>query len=641
MSRINRSAAAVAAAIVLVLVPNLASGLDPDVERVLDNGVAFPKGATPKVLSATGSGREGPAWDPELGVLSSGRGHINRWSLEGTQSVFRENANTNGLLFDKDGRLIGCEPKQRRVTRTLRDGTVEVLTDSYDGQPYNQPNDLSLDSKGRIYFSDACYGGPQNIRQRSADGRSIEGVYRINSPGKVQRVLSNDDVERANGVLVSADDRFLFVADNCNDRHGGSRRLLRFGLRDDGTIVPGSRKVLYDWTGSRGPDGVKQDIEGRLYVAAGNTKPQPPYEADTSRPGGIYVIDPKEGTLLQFLPVPSDEVTNCAFGGPDRRDLYITAGGTLYVVRTNTPGRVCWPRQPTFTPPKTQGGKVAVDVPELPAVLADVVASRRGHGEGQGVVLMMRNRKLGVRVSAETSLTSAQWDAIAALKPSWLHFNDKSLTDADMDRLVAIDPEEISLRIIPLTGTGAKRLGDMKRLTVLETHHMKQPTPEACEALENHPALERYRTAGPFCIDALKAPKLKSVEFAEVAINPENIETLASRSTITSLHLFGHNLITIDAPLLAKVADIRSLETLRITKTVVPYEGALEHLGRLPQLKKLELTEVDVSAEDLARLRQALPKVEIRHTPMSASYRATWDEMVAKQAQRAPSAAPR
>jgi gluconolactonase len=272
-----------------------------DLDRVLDNGAAFPKGAEAEVLSAAGTGSEGPAWDPEWGLLSTGKGNINRRTLDGRETVFREDAGANGLLFDREGRLLACEPKRRRVTRTSRDGAVEVLTDSYDGQPYNQPNDLALDSKGRIYFSDACYGGPQNIRQRSADGRSIEGVYRIDAPGKVQRVLGNDDVERANGVLVSADDRFLFVADNCNDRHGGSRKLLRFALRDDGTIEPGARKVLYEWGESRGPDGIKQDAEGRLYVAGGNTKPQLPFEPDTSRPGGIYVFDSMAGTLLQFL----------------------------------------------------------------------------------------------------------------------------------------------------------------------------------------------------------------------------------------------------------------------------------------------------------------------------------------------------
>jgi gluconolactonase len=87
---------------------------------------------------------------------------------------------------------------------------------------------------------------------------------------------------------------------------------------------------------------LKQDRKGRLYVAAGLNKPNPPFEPATDRKGGIYVLSP-EGKLLAFQSVPRDEVTNCAFGGEDRRTLYITGGGTLYSIRTTIPGRVVWP----------------------------------------------------------------------------------------------------------------------------------------------------------------------------------------------------------------------------------------------------------------------------------------------------------
>jgi len=319
--------------------------LHPELAPAANSGFAFARNAKLEVLADAGQGGEGPAWDPEWGILSTGEGGIHRRASDGVQTVLRKNAGTNGLLFDRQGRLIACEPKQRRVTRMQRDGTLEVLTDGYDGKPYNQPNDVTLDSRGRIYFSDACYGGPQNIRQRTADGRSIEGVYRIDARDKVERILGVDDVERANGVLVSADDKYLFVADNCNDRLGGARKLWRFGLQADGTVEPDSRTLLYDWHEGRGPDGIKQDIEGNLYVAGGTTAAKPPYEPDDTRPGGIYVIHPENGKLLDFLAVPTDEVTNCAFGGDDGRDLYITGGGTLYRVRTNRPGRVVWPRR--------------------------------------------------------------------------------------------------------------------------------------------------------------------------------------------------------------------------------------------------------------------------------------------------------
>jgi gluconolactonase len=182
------------------------------------------------------------------------------------------------------------------------------------------------------------------MQQRDEQGRTIEGVYRIDPDGGVHRVLGRE-VERANGVLVSADDRYLYVADNNNDTVGGARKLWRFTLKPDGTVEPKSQKLLYDWGQGRGPDGIKQDVQGRLYVAAGLNRPHPPAEPATNVPGGIYVIDPAEGKLLAFLPVPTDEVTNCAFGGDDRRTLFITAGGILYSIRTTTPGRLLWPPQ--------------------------------------------------------------------------------------------------------------------------------------------------------------------------------------------------------------------------------------------------------------------------------------------------------
>ena len=89
---------------------------------------------------------------------------------------------------------------------------------------------------------------------------------------------------------------------------------------------------------------MKQDEKGRLYVAGGRNESNKA-EPATDVKGGIYVIDPETGKLLAFLPVPTDEVTNCAFGGDDLKTLYVTGGGTLYSVRTTTPGRVLWPKK--------------------------------------------------------------------------------------------------------------------------------------------------------------------------------------------------------------------------------------------------------------------------------------------------------
>jgi gluconolactonase len=303
--------------------------------------VIFDPASKLQVESGGGSGGEGPAWDPTLGLLTSGNGHVYQLDREGKSHIYRKDAGTNGMLFDREGRLLACEPKRRRITRTDRDGTLTVLTDRYEGHRYNEPNDLTVDARGRIYFSDPRYGPDAGRDLVDDKGHTIEGVYRIDADGKVARVLGRE-VERANGVLVSADDRFLYVADNDNNHVGGARQLWRFDLRPDGSVDPASKRLLYDWGKGRGPDGVKQDRQGRLYVAAGLNTPNPPAEPAEDVKGGIYVLSPT-GELLAFLPVPRDEVANCAFGGDDLKTLYITAGGTLYSIRTTTPGRVVWP----------------------------------------------------------------------------------------------------------------------------------------------------------------------------------------------------------------------------------------------------------------------------------------------------------
>jgi gluconolactonase len=304
-------------------------------------GAIFEPGAKLKVEAGDGVGGEGPAWDPKLGLLMSGNDHINRLDRDGKVSIWRKDAGTNGLLFDRQGRLLACEPKLRRITRTEADGKITVLAERFEGKRFNEPNDLTVDSHGRIYFSDPRYGDSAGKDLVDERGKPYEGVYRIDPDGKVSRVIGRA-VERANGVLVSADDRYLYVADNDNNHVGGARKLWRFDLRADGSVDGDSRKLIYDWGQGRGPDGVKQDQKGRLYVAAGLNRPNPPSEPAADVKAGIYVLSP-EGKLLAFLGVPRDECTNCAFGGDDLKTLYITAGGTLYSIRSTTPGRVLWP----------------------------------------------------------------------------------------------------------------------------------------------------------------------------------------------------------------------------------------------------------------------------------------------------------
>jgi gluconolactonase len=277
---------------------------------------------------------EGPSWDPATGNLYFvGGNRITRRDAAGKVEVYRSPAGgANGTLIDTEGRLLVCEAMARRVTRTERDGSITVLADHYEGKRFNSPNDVSIDSKGRVYFSDPRYGRRDNMEM------TVEGIYRVDAPGKVTRIIAGE-VDRPNGLLVSPGDRYLYVADNNNNNRGAARKLWRFNLRADGTIDPGSRKLIFDWRTSRGPDGFKMDRKNRLYVAAGLNKANPPSETAEPYRGGIYILSPA-GKLLEFVPIPRDEVTNCTFGGPDLKTLFVTAGGSLWSIPVNTPGRI-------------------------------------------------------------------------------------------------------------------------------------------------------------------------------------------------------------------------------------------------------------------------------------------------------------
>lgn len=308
----------------------------------------FAEGAKPVKLLDSGAG-EGPAWHPRLGLLMSGNGGINRLGVDGSFGAFKADVGSNGLLVEADGNLLVCEPKQRRVTRHhLDDGRVEVLASTYRGKRFATPNDLAVDSHGRIYFTDPRYGARESMEIVDSEGRAVEGVYRIDPDGRLVQII-DDEVDRPNGILVSADDRYLFVADNNNNNVGAARKLWRFDLSEQGNVVLGSRYLVYDWGATRGPDGMAQDTEGRLYVAAGIHVPKPPVEIAEESTAGVYVLS-QDGELLDFVAIPNDEVTNCSFGGPDWKTLYITAGGQLWSIQTTTPGYQPLTSQPEAKP---------------------------------------------------------------------------------------------------------------------------------------------------------------------------------------------------------------------------------------------------------------------------------------------------
>lgn len=319
-----------------------------------------PEGAEVKAVARVAF-LEGPAWHPDGNVYFSDveNNRILRRDVRGQVHIYRTpSGRANGLLIDSERRLIACEGGweggNRRVTRTERNGTITILADRYKGKRFNSPNDLAMDSQGRIYFTDPRYGERSGMELLDSKGKQIEGVYRIDTDGSVHRIITHE-VQRPNGIAVSPGDEFLYVVDNASDRPDANRKVWRFDLNADGTVDLASQHLMHDFGQGRGGDGMALDVQGRLYVAAGSNIANLPAESSENK-AGVYVLSPG-GELVHFIPVPEDMVTNCTFGGADLQTLFITAGAKLWSVPVTTPGYVCCQKLPENPPPKPAPGE--------------------------------------------------------------------------------------------------------------------------------------------------------------------------------------------------------------------------------------------------------------------------------------------
>jgi gluconolactonase len=291
---------------------------------------------------------EGPTADREGSIYFTfggiGGGKILKWTDgerretqpglltdPGRVEVFRQ-WGAGGLIFDHEWRLLACErgPKGDRsgVTRTdMKTGKFEWLADNYQGKRFGGTNDLTIDSQGRIYFTDRPPMKPP------PDQTGINAVYRIDSDGTVTQILKEPEIERPNGIVISPDDKTLYLIE-AHIAKGGARNIRAYDLQPDGSVT--NMRVLYDFAPGRGGDGMTVDTQGNLYVAAGLHLPRGSAETMDNQ-AGMYVISP-QGKLLRFISVPEDLLTNVCFGGPDMKTLYVTAGKTLYRIRNDIEG---------------------------------------------------------------------------------------------------------------------------------------------------------------------------------------------------------------------------------------------------------------------------------------------------------------
>ncbi len=270
-----------------------------------------------------GLGRtEGPVAMQDGSMLVSGPNNIFKVDVSDNVTTFIENANqTNGMGWDQQGRLISVQRGKgnEKVGVLYPADKVATLADGYQGKPFDALNDMALDKRGGVYFTDT------------------QGIYYLPPGGRVSRII--DEVPRPNGVVLSPDERTLYV----HNKDGVY--MLAFDVAPDGTIsnrrnfaryksvrIPGHKDP--SWDEDNGADGMAVDSEGRVYAATN---------------AGVEVFSAR-GELLGVIPVQWGaennnirKPQNVAFGGADRKTLYIVGAGTIYKVRTLSQG----PNRPT------------------------------------------------------------------------------------------------------------------------------------------------------------------------------------------------------------------------------------------------------------------------------------------------------
>ena len=254
---------------------------------------------------------EGPVWHPDGYLVFSDipADTIYRYSpARGVEAYIKPSRNSNGLTFDKRGRLIACEHGGRQVSAMDGAGQMVGIASTYQGRRLNSPNDVVVHSSGRIFFTDPPYG----IQPEEAE-LDLNGVYRIDSDLSV--VLLASDFQRPNGLAFSPDESVLYV----DDSH--RRHVRAFDLQPDCSISNDRVLVDMDIETPEVPDGMKVDVDGNLYVTGA---------------GGIWVVKP-DGTHLGTVALP-EQPANLAFGATDYRTLFVTAQTGLYSLAVNVPG---------------------------------------------------------------------------------------------------------------------------------------------------------------------------------------------------------------------------------------------------------------------------------------------------------------
>ena len=261
------------------------------------------KGATLTQVEAAYEFTEGPAVDSEGKVFFTDQpnNRILKWTEGKGVSTFMENAGrANGLYFDHQGRLLACADEKNQLWRIHPDKKVDILLQDFEGKKFNGPNDLWVDPKGGIYFTDPFY--KRSYWDHDEKEIESENVYYL-APGAKIPVIVADDLVKPNGIIGTKNGKTLYVADI------GDKKTYCY------QISPSARLQNKTLLTNLGSDGMTLDHKGNIYLTG----------------QGVTVFN-KKGHQIEHIDVPERWTANVVFGGKDQKTLFITAMGSVYTL---------------------------------------------------------------------------------------------------------------------------------------------------------------------------------------------------------------------------------------------------------------------------------------------------------------------
>ena len=272
-------------------------------------GIIAP-GAKLEKLAAGFSFTEGPAADAQGNIFFTDQPNdrIVKWGVDGTISDWLKPAGrSNGTFFDKEGNLLTCADEKNELWSIAPDKKVTVLVKDFGGKLLNGPNDLWIRPDGNLYFTDPLYKRPYWKRDPAMQQPGQYVYYLDRKSGQVKAVAT--DLKQPNGIRGTTDGKTLYVADI------GAGKTYSYSIQGDGALAD---KKLFCELGS---DGMTLDAEGNLYLTG----------------KGVTVFN-SAGRQIEHIPVPEPWTANVAFGGKDRKTLFITASEKIYGVQMRVRG---------------------------------------------------------------------------------------------------------------------------------------------------------------------------------------------------------------------------------------------------------------------------------------------------------------